>query len=169
MRAIDRARARTAQFDILGILSWETSCRTRPQALKPTPPGSDRRVFCLSSRTGMTISVVPEICPAARIKRPKPLHAVRDRVSGRRTVCNRRWSVIARTIIARSVGGCQRATDDCAPDNSSGNRRAPSPTSASVLHGLDNTRASFGDPKRLANGSRTGGAREHRDAAGEQG
>jgi hypothetical protein len=122
------------------------------------------------SRTGVTKSVVPEICAAAWIKRPKPLHAVSDRVSGRRTVRHGgRRAVIARTIIARGVGGGQRTAHDCPADNSSGNRRAPSPTSAPPLHGLGNIRGGFGDRKRLANRCRMGGAAEHNEAAGQQG
>jgi hypothetical protein len=46
-------------------------------------------VFHLSW-TGMTIPVVSEICSAAGIKRPKPLHAVSDRVAGRWAVRHRR-------------------------------------------------------------------------------
>jgi hypothetical protein len=69
----------------------------------------------------VTISIVPEIGPAARIKRSEPLHAVSDRVAWRRTVRHRRGrcTVIARTIIARAVGGGQRAANDCPPDNAS--------------------------------------------------
>ena len=107
----------------------------------------------------MTISVVAEICAAAWIKRPESLHAVGDRVAGRRAVGHRRWCpVITRTIIARGVGGGQCAADDCAPDNSSGNRRAPSPASTSPLHGLGNIRGGFAGCKWLADGRGIGGA-----------
>ena len=119
----------------------------------------------------MTIPVVPEICSATRIKRPETLHAVCDRIpsTGRRTVRHRRGrcTVIARTIVGAIRSG-QRAAHERAPDNSTGNRsRAPTPTSASPLHGLGNIRNGLGDRKWLADRCRIGCAGEHNDAAGE--
>ena len=65
----------------------------------------------------MTIPVVPEVCSAARIKGPEPPRAVSDRVTGRRTVRHRGSAVIAGTgIVARAIGGSQRAAYDCARD-----------------------------------------------------
>jgi hypothetical protein len=113
----------------------------------------------------MTIPVVAEVCSATGIIRPEPLHTVSDRVTRRRTVRHRRRSSVARTVIARAVGGGQRSAYDCTRDQSSGNRSAPSPTSPSPLHGLGNTRNGFDDRKRLADRCRTGGAY----AGGKQG
>src|ERR1017187_7337530 len=104
----------------------------------------------------MTIPVVPEICAAARIIRPEPLHAVSERVTRRRTVRHRR----RRTIVARPVGGGQRSAYDCPRDKSAGDRSAPSPTSASPLHGLADTRDGFDDRKWLADRCCIGGAGE---------
>ena len=59
----------------------------------------------------MTIPVVPEICSAPRVIRPEPLHAVSDRVNGRRTVRHRR-RIIAGTVVARGRGD-QRSAYDC--------------------------------------------------------
>lgn len=64
------------------------------------------------SRTGMTIPVVPEICSTARIIRPEPPHAVSNSVTGRRPVRHRR-RIIARSVVARTVGGGQRSAYDC--------------------------------------------------------
>jgi hypothetical protein len=116
----------------------------------------------------MTISVVSEICSAARIKRPEPLHAISDRVTGRRTVGHGGRStiiastIVARTIVAsaRAVGGGQRAANDCPPNDASGNRWAPSPTSASPLHGLGRTWDGLDDREWLADGCGIGGASE---------
>jgi hypothetical protein len=108
----------------------------------------------MTSGTGVTISIEPEIGPAVRIKRSEPLHAVSDRIIWRRTVCQRRGrcTVIAGTIIAGAVGGGQRSTHDCASDNPSGNGGTPSPASTSPLHGLGSARDRFDDRKRFADG-----------------
>jgi hypothetical protein len=143
------------------------ACKAADEGDDNKPAGSRRRVFAHPSRTGMTIPIVPEISPAARIKRSEPLHAVSDRVAWRRTVRHRRGrrTVVARTIVARAG---QRAANDCPPDNASGNRRAPSPTSASPLYGC-NTRDSFDDRKWPADRCRIGGTGEHNDAGGKYG
>ena len=93
----------------------------------------------------MTKPVIAEIRPAARIVGSVLLHAVSNRVTGRRTV--RHWR---RTVIARAIGGVgNRSAYDCPCDKSSDDGCAPSPTSASPLHGLSNIRSSFSDRKRL--------------------
>src|ERR1700733_976992 len=118
-----------------------------------------------ASRTGMTKPIIAEIHPAARIVGSVLLHAVSNRVTGRSTV--RRWR---RTVIARAVGGvCNRSAYDCSRDKSSDDGCAPSPTSASPLHGLGNARGGFSDRKRLAERCRIDRAGERSEAARKQG
>jgi len=113
----------------------------------------------------MAKPVVTEIRPAARIVGSVLLHAVSNRVTWRRTV--RHWR---RTVIARAVGGVSyRSAYDCPRDKSSDDRCAPSPTSASPLHGLGNARGGLSDRKRLAERCRTDSAAESGDAARQHG
>lgn len=116
----------------------------------------------------MTIPVVSEICSTTRIIRPEPLHAVSNSVTGRRPV-RHRWRIIARSVVARTVGGGQRSAYDCPRDKSPRNWRAPSPTSPSPLHGLGDIRDGVDEGTRLPDGCCIGCAGERNDATGEQG
>jgi hypothetical protein len=111
----------------------------------------------------MTKPVIAEIRPAARIVGSVLLHAVSNRVTGRRTVCH--WR---RTVIARPVGGVSnRSANYCPRDKSSDDGCAPSPTSP--LHGLGSARGGFSGRKRLAERCRIDRAGERSEAARKQG
>jgi hypothetical protein len=113
----------------------------------------------------MTKPIIAEIRPAARIVGSVLLHAVSNRVTGRRTIRHSR-----RTVIARAIGGVSnRSAYDCPCDKSSDDGCAPSPTSASPLHGLGNARGGFSDRKRLAERCRIDRAGERSEAARKQG
>jgi hypothetical protein len=94
----------------------------------------------------MTIPVVPEICAAARIIRPEPLHAVSERVTRRRTVRHRR----RRTIVARPVGRGQRSAYDCPRDNRI--EAFESDTSSKELDDLRAFRLAYNDASLLEGG-----------------
>ncbi len=112
----------------------------------------------------MTKPVIAEIRPAARIVGSVLLHAVSNRVTGRRTVRHWRRTV----IVARAIGGCSyRSAYDCARDESSDDRGTPS--TASPLYSLGGIRDGIGEHKRLAERRRTGYAGERRDAAHQHG